>query len=159
MKGSRSVQGGFVGSPICMAPEVARRNASYGPQCDMWSVGCIAHELLSGEPPFVATDAEELFSTIRSGCGPAFREEVWSNVSSAGQDFVRALLQLDPEDRPSAKEALNHDWFTNAPDDYNVTAHSAILHRRTTKRNGALRDSEDLEVETRTSSCALRRWR
>ena len=33
-----------------MAPEVFNR--TYGPMCDMWSLGCVVYELLVGEPPF-----------------------------------------------------------------------------------------------------------
>merc|ERR1719182_244301 len=50
MKASKDIAGAFCGSPICMAPEVAVKNATYGPQCDIWSLGCMTFELLSGKP-------------------------------------------------------------------------------------------------------------
>ena len=37
-----------IGTPCNMAPEVFNR--SYGPMCDMWSLGCVVYELLVGEP-------------------------------------------------------------------------------------------------------------
>jgi serine/threonine protein kinase len=40
----------FVGTPLNVAPEVVR-GESYGRRADMWSVGCLAYELLTDAPP------------------------------------------------------------------------------------------------------------
>merc|ERR1719356_40679 len=100
-----------------MAPEVSRDDATYGPQCDLWSVGVITHELVSGHPPYMARSAIELFENIRKSPEPAFREEVWKQVSKECKNLTRALLLKSPSERPSAKEALQYDWFAAAPDD------------------------------------------
>merc|ERR1712190_237743 len=42
----------LAGTPTTMAPEVWMGN--YGPKCDVWSVGCILFELLSGRMPFMS---------------------------------------------------------------------------------------------------------
>lgn len=135
MKGSKSITGDWYGTPICMAPEVAQSFARYGPQCDLWSIGCLAHELLSGMPPFLATSADELFRIVRRNGGLGFDDPVWESICESAKDFVKQLLQLRPEDRPSAKEALNHVWFRQALDRHNDTAHSALKMRAARKNS------------------------
>jgi calcium-dependent protein kinase len=40
-----------------------------------------------------------------------FEGEVWSTVSADAKDFILKLLQRKPEDRPTAKEALTHNFI------------------------------------------------
>jgi serine/threonine protein kinase len=131
MKAATGIRDAFCGSPICMAPEVARRNAAYGPQCDIWSVGCITYELLSGRPPFNAATAAELFRILQQVTGPSFSDWIWSEISSDAKDLVTNMLMPDPADRLSAREALDHDWFRTAPDRHNAEAHENIIRRAT----------------------------
>ena len=48
----QSVNGGRIGTPHFMAPEVIQRHA-YGKAVDMWSTGVLMHILLSGTMPFL----------------------------------------------------------------------------------------------------------
>jgi len=134
LKESKQLKGGFCGSPICMAPEVAHRNAMYGPQCDIWSVGCMTHELVSGKPPFTAANAKLLFKTIREKRQPSFDAQVWDEISEKGRLIVTWMLQFEPKDRPSAKEALSHSWFGQAPNDHLRATHDVHKTRRTAWR-------------------------
>jgi eukaryotic-like serine/threonine-protein kinase len=45
--------GGIVGTPLYMAPEQADAAASVGPPCDIYALGCVAFQCLTGEPPYV----------------------------------------------------------------------------------------------------------
>jgi len=135
LKRAQLIGGSFVGSPISMAPEVALENAQYGPQCDIWSLGCLAHELLSGHPPFTAGSVRELFRIVRESKGPSLDEEIWASVSALGKDLVRQMLQKQPEDRPSAKEALGHAWLLQAPDIHRKESHAALCRRATARRS------------------------
>lgn len=40
-----------------------------------------------------------------------FKEEQFKNVSREAQDLIRQLLKKDSQERPSALEALDHEWF------------------------------------------------
>merc|ERR1712061_675576 len=111
LKNSKQIDGGFCGSPIAMAPEVAKRNAQYGPQCDIWSVGCMTYELLCGHPPFTARSKQELFRIVQQAQGPDFQQPVWATVLPDGKYLVSQMLKKLPEERPSAAEALRYNWF------------------------------------------------
>jgi serine/threonine protein kinase len=139
MKKATFIQEGFVGSPICMAPEVASKFAGYGPQCDVWSIGCMTYELLCGNPPWNAPTAPELFQLVHAASGPTFLDWRYLNISEDAKDVVTLMLRKWPEDRVSAREALHHKWFRTAPDRHNGEALSALVRRYTSEQTGVCR--------------------
>jgi serine/threonine protein kinase len=104
-----SRMGSVCGSPGYVAPEVLLED-KYGPAVDMWSLGVIAYVLLSGVPPFFSDNIRQLFEQIMA-CDYRFPEQYWSGVSTLAKDFVRAILVLDPEERLSASQALEHPFL------------------------------------------------
>lgn len=42
----------------------------------------------------------------------SFEDRVWQTISENCKSFIRALLTYNPEERPSAKDALKHPWIT-----------------------------------------------
>lgn len=66
--------------------------------------------LLSGEFPFRGKTTTEIFQSIMKG-KVRFRGERWSNISKAGKDLIRKLLDPDPDTRINASGALMHKWF------------------------------------------------
>ncbi|CAO3616911.1 unnamed protein product [Cunninghamella echinulata] len=98
------------GSPGYVAPEVLLRK-SYGAPVDMWAIGVITYTLLCGYQPFQAEDPVELQDEI-THARYEFHERYWRNVSQDAKDFIKSLLQLDPNQRPTATEALKNKWMT-----------------------------------------------
>ena len=93
------------------APEIL--NGAYGPQADVWAVGCMLYEMLSGLPAFARRIGERNFdklnSRIRKGeinleCGG------WWLISKAAKELTAGLIQADPLQRLTATAALNHPW-------------------------------------------------
>ncbi|KAG5185335.1 calcium-dependent protein kinase [Tribonema minus] len=100
-----------VGTPYYIAPEVLLR--SYDKACDLWSIGVITYILLSGYPPFYGDTDAEIFASVRRGEFD-FPSPEWDSVSADAKDFICSLLRMDPTERLTAPQALDHPWFEKA---------------------------------------------
>jgi len=89
---------------------LAAPSGSYsGRPADMWSLGVMLYTMLVGRYPFADPDACTLFARIRRGRYPLPSEV---SLSAPARCLIRSLLTVNPSDRLSAEEALQHPWFT-----------------------------------------------
>ena len=103
VQGNRTRAYSRVGSDFYTAPEVSA-GYGYDTAVDLYSLGVCAYILLIGSPPSSAstTGSEQ----------PKFPEATrWRDISVEAKDFIGKLLSFDPKDRPTASEALQHEWF------------------------------------------------
>jgi serine/threonine protein kinase len=98
----------LIGTVYYVAPEVLFDD--YTNKCDIWSIGVISYILLSGHPPFLGSTERETLQFVKDGV-ISFPSPDWDDVSQEAIEFVSHLLQRDPETRPTASEALNHQWL------------------------------------------------
>ncbi|KAL3535732.1 hypothetical protein ACH5RR_004193 [Cinchona calisaya] len=130
-----------VGTRWFRAPELLYGSTTYGPEIDLWSLGCIFAELLSLEPLFPGTSDIDQLSRIISVMGN-LSEEVWPGClelpdyktisfgkveNPIGLDsclpnrsadeilLVNKLLCFDPANRATAMELLQDKYLTEDP--------------------------------------------
>ena len=96
------------GTPYYIAPEVLLE--SYNEKCDVWSIGVILYLLLLGQAPFDGDDDNII-------CQKIVQEEIdyenskIKSLSPEAVDFMKKLLEKDPEKRISSSQALEHEWL------------------------------------------------
>lgn len=98
-----------VGTLYYIAPEILL-GKGYDDKCDIWSIGVMAHILLSGVPPFSGNTDTEIIEEVKKG-SVSFSESVWSQISTRAKDFLLQLLNKNPSERISAFQALQHPWL------------------------------------------------
>jgi len=98
------------GAVFWMAPEVATQRIC-SPKADIWSVGCLVIEMVTGEHPWpTLTQTQALFKLGFSATPP-----IPSHISSTACDFLQRAFEIDCEQRPPAAELLQHPWMFNPP--------------------------------------------
>jgi calcium-dependent protein kinase len=113
------------GTPYYVAPQVLA--GKYDHQSDLWSCGVIMYVLLCGYPPFYGETDADVLSKVRLG-NFSFNAADWKNVSEDAKNLIRMLLKMNPRDRYTAEQALNHEWVKNkAPKAKNVNLSSDMV--------------------------------
>ena len=102
------------GASLYCSPEVVINK--YDEKCDEWACGVLMYILLCGSPPFYGKKDEEIFRNIKKG-NFHFYYPQFKNVSDNAKDLISQLLKYDKNKRISAKDALNHPFFT---EDFNL---------------------------------------
>ena len=103
-----------------LAPEVTPLRAplaGYGLAADIWSAGVCLHVMLAQSYPFTAPTDIALLRLLAGSPQLRLDSEVWATVSPQARDLVARMLSPAPAARPSALQALQHDWFTLAARD------------------------------------------
>ena len=98
----------IVGSIYYLAPEVLNRE--YNEKCDTWSVGVILYMFLVGKPPFNGLNNDEIMNSIKTKEYDENNEKL-IQASPEVRDLIKGLLNKNTDERFSAKQALNHQWF------------------------------------------------
>ncbi|XP_018430383.1 PREDICTED: calcium/calmodulin-dependent protein kinase type 1B [Nanorana parkeri] len=98
------------GTPGYVAPELLEQKP-YGKAVDVWALGVISYILLCGYPPFYDENDSELFNQIIKA-EYEFDSPYWDDISESAKDFIRHLLEREPEKRLTCEQALQHPWIS-----------------------------------------------
>ena len=129
------------------APELLLYVNRYGPEIDIWSIGCLLGELILNKPIFQGENEIDQLDKIFQICGTV-NNKIWPNwknlvgknstkvkfknyenkideifgksgISDNGIDFLKKMLELNPQRRINADDALKHIWFKEDNEDLN----------------------------------------
>ncbi|QQR57052.1 MAG: protein kinase [Candidatus Melainabacteria bacterium] len=106
----------LIGSPLYVSPEQARRDPS-DLRADIYSLGCLMYEVLTGETPFQGATVLETLKMHSSAPPPRLGDE----FPSAMADLVERCLQKRPEDRPKSLVEVIEVYHALQQGSYSVT--------------------------------------
>eukprot|EP00934_Nitzschia_sp_Nitz4_P006685 Nitzschia sp. Nitz4//scaffold169_size48518//28499//30385//NITZ4_007075-RA/size48518-processed-gene-0.94-mRNA-1//-1//CDS//3329538397//6675//frame0 len=114
------------GTPYFMAPEVFEEK--YSSKADVWGVGCVAYQMITGSPPWKDrgfTNPISLFNHIKQHPGPPPTGEknesrlaneshtVWTHLN----DLLKQCFAKHANERPTVEKLLHHKFFDEMPFD------------------------------------------
>ena len=96
---STTQSGVLIGTPLYMSPERLKSPGEAEPRADVWAVGAILFELLTGKRPFVAATLPELIAVLLSDDPPASVALERPDVPDALAKIIESCLQKDVAQR------------------------------------------------------------
>lgn len=100
----------MLGTPMLAAPEMFDQR-EYTCEADMWSVGCVLYQLLTGREAFPEKNRIKLMELVVNE-KYEMTEDPWPSISDDAKGLVKGLLVKDQSARLTAEDALKHAWFS-----------------------------------------------
>ncbi|HEX9348215.1 MAG TPA: serine/threonine-protein kinase, partial [Gemmatimonadales bacterium] len=98
-------RGVAIGTPQYMAPEQAAADPAMDHRVDLYALGCVAYEMIAGEPPFVGrTPASLIRAQIVDAPTPIATKR--ADVPEALGALIERCLEKDPVDRPASAQEI-----------------------------------------------------
>ena len=104
------------GSVFWMAPEVVKQTA-YTRKADIWSLGCLVVEMLTGQHPHPnCTQLQAIFKIGMKGVGGTMNDpspDVPAKASRDAKEFLKSTFRIEHEERPEAQTLLQMPFLRN----------------------------------------------
>ncbi len=114
-----------VGTTDYMAPEMLE-SLKYSFGVDVWSLGVLTYIMLSGYPPFYGKTENDKVEKILTAKFD-FNHAVWDDVSDSAKNFICRCLSLQPKQRWTVKQLLQHPWITGVARDGEAKTDGKVL--------------------------------
>lgn len=147
----------FCGSLSYTAPEILQKRPYDGAAVDIWSAGIVIYAMVCGKLPWAGNNVSRLLASILYKDIPA------GSYSKECEALIRAMLNRDPTQRPSASEALDFPWLkgrlsdndNEKPTGYTFTVPTGVRYsKRTllTETNGTKETPDRITASSSTFS-------
>ena len=94
------------GTPIYLAPEIIKEEG-HDEKVDVWCIGVLLFELITGNVPFQGNDLESLKENI------LHLRIAWpKDINTDAKNLIKKILKLDPGSRISLEEMLQHPFIS-----------------------------------------------
>jgi serine/threonine protein kinase len=104
----------FCGTVDYVAPELVYQEP-YDDKIDLWAIGILTYELLTGQAPFTGENENDTYTNIMSldlqKSHNTTRE--FSSLSHDAKSFIKGILMTDPKRRMSLSQMQSHPWLTS----------------------------------------------
>ncbi|KAI8806877.1 kinase-like domain-containing protein [Cladochytrium replicatum] len=125
----------LAGTPAFSAPEVFK-GTGHGKPADIWSVGCVAYNILAGVDPWDwCTNYVQMVNALAEGV-IQFPDVYWKHISPQAVDFIKSCTKINPAERLTAQQAMIHPWLVRfnprAKELVRILGESALLKPRKT---------------------------
>ena len=106
--------GRLMGTPYYMSPEQCRGSGRVDHRSDIYSLGCVLYQMLTGRPPFVLEGSGEILAA-HIHLAPLSPRTVADNIPSGVENIVMRLLAKDPDERFQTMDEVIHALNTAVP--------------------------------------------
>jgi serine/threonine protein kinase/WD40 repeat protein len=104
-----TIHGALIGTPMYMSPEQALGQVTLvGPSTDIHGLGAILYEMLTGRPPFLAANIQEVLKKI-GGSEPTSPRLIYRSIPRDLETICLKCLQKTPESRYASAAELAED--------------------------------------------------
>ena len=111
---SKEIRRTYCGTPVYLAPEMIKE-IGHDEHLDIWCIGVLLFELLTGNVPFKGKDLESLNNNILS------LKIAWpKDINLVAKNLILKILKPDPGERISLKDMLKHPFFRDKLNDDNL---------------------------------------
>jgi serine/threonine protein kinase/Tfp pilus assembly protein PilF len=107
-------RGYVVGTPAYMSPEQSLGESDVDARSDIYSLACVLYEMLAGEPPYTAPNAQALVAKRLVDPVPSVRRVRGAVPANVDQALTKALAKI-PADRFASVTAFADALFAPAP--------------------------------------------
>ncbi|KCZ80920.1 Aur protein kinase [Anncaliia algerae PRA339] len=97
----------YCGTPQYLAPEMYEKTV-HNNTIDIWCLGILCYEFLVGETPFDFKNktTAETYQIVKN-----LKYQLPDFLSLEARDFIRRVLKVEPKERMSLKDVINHFWI------------------------------------------------